>query len=293
VLSKSAPPTRPSYEHSGWTTYEGTVARILKVNYNFVWPAVIDLQPDEGTASTPPKPPLSIAEFNKKVKTLHFTNGADSDVVRGIYERTMRRALGGAKQLAYSSSAWDDADGVSFAASLPLCSRLERLKLGTNKLGDRGLAALAAGLAKVPQLKELNVEGNGFGDDGLVALVAALPGLPRLAQLSISNNRRIGAAGLRALGRAELPSVSNLQMSNSSFSEPSAFLDELQAGSLPSLRQLWIMFNEKMSVVDPLIRALNRGAMPKLELILAKDTLERQDVDVICKARPGLKVDIR
>lgn len=291
LLSKSAPPTRPSYEASGWTSYEATVARILKSRKTYVWPPVIDLHQEGEESSEAVKPPLSIAAFDEKVQTLSFTNGADRGVVRGIYERTIRAALGGAEALAYmNSAAWTDADAASFAGSLPLCSRLKKLQIELCNLGDRGVVALAAGLSKVPTLEKLDLHGTGCGDDGLVALAAALPQLPRLKELNLNNNDRIGTAGLRALGQAKLPSLCKLLLSYGSFRDPPALLDALQADSLPLLEELWINNNDQMSV-QPLVRALERKAVPKLNHISAKGTLAEVDVEALREGRQGLRVD--
>ena len=94
-------------------------------------------------------PPPSIAAFREKVKTLHFTNGADKPVVAGLYEKMLRAALGGSTELTFMQAGWGDAEAVSFAENLPLCTlparctRLEagagrRLNLGTTRLATRG-----------------------------------------------------------------------------------------------------------------------------------------------------------
>ena len=46
--------------------------------------------------------------FGEAVQKLHFTNGADKEVVASLYESTLRAAFGGATELAFRSCGWDD-----------------------------------------------------------------------------------------------------------------------------------------------------------------------------------------
>ena len=110
-LIESAPPTRAPYDGSGWPVYEGNSSRILKVQSRDVWPAVLDVG-SEGIIEAKEKkvpPPPSIRAFREKVPTLHFTNGADAELVAHIYERMIRVALGGAVKLFFVNAGWGDA----------------------------------------------------------------------------------------------------------------------------------------------------------------------------------------
>ena len=197
-LVDSAPSTRPSYAESGWTTYESAAARILKVVSWQHWSPVITIGEEMETASEhalndaginaadPWKPiraamppPLTITEFRMKVETLHFTNGSDRSIVADLYEQMLRTALGGAVKLEYRNAqtyGWDDAMVSSFAESLPLCTRLERLSLVDNPFGSAGLIALVHGLRQsgAPNLVGLHLSWNQFGDEGVFALAEAL-----------------------------------------------------------------------------------------------------------------------
>jgi Ran GTPase-activating protein (RanGAP) involved in mRNA processing and transport len=51
---------------------------------------------------------------------------------------------------------------------------LNRLRLGSNSLGDAGVAALVIGLASNVTLSQLELENNDIGDDGLGAIGKAL-----------------------------------------------------------------------------------------------------------------------
>ena len=91
-------------------------SRILKVQSPIVWPAVIDVGNSAGKESEKKvPPPPTIAAFREKVKTLHFTNGADAPVVADLYEKMLRAALGGATQLAFMKAGWGDAEAEVFA----------------------------------------------------------------------------------------------------------------------------------------------------------------------------------
>ena len=229
-------------------------SRILKAQFSFLWPAVIDVGESAANDGKVP-PPTTIAAFREKVKTLHFSNGADKPVVAGLYEKMLRAALGGSKELIFMKAGWGDAEAVAFAESLPLCTRLERLDLeGNNEIGNEGLTALARALADgaAPKLEKLELNGNDFsGAD----------------------------EGLRLLGQAKHPALEKLQLSNGSFNL-AALAEGMQEGSWPSLEELWMINNKQASDegAEALARALERGAMPKLKKIIAAWHHEHEDV---------------
>ena len=78
-------------------------SRILKAQFSFLWPAVIDVGESAANDGKVPPPP-TIAAFREKVKTLHFSNGADKPVVAGLYEKMLRAALGGSTQLSFMTA---------------------------------------------------------------------------------------------------------------------------------------------------------------------------------------------
>jgi len=214
----------------------------------------------------PPAP--SIAAFRKKVAELHFTNGSDKEVVADLYEKMVRAAYGGALKLVFHAAGWGDAEAAMFAESLPLCMRLEKLYLNYNKkIGATGWAALARALrdGAAPGLKELDIGNNDFrGSD----------------------------EALRMLGEAKLPALKELNMYGSSFNL-SALVEGMQAGAWPSLETLEMSRNEQASDegAEALARALERGAMPKLEEIFARGMSEAGKAAVV-KARSGVEVKI-
>ena len=267
-LIDSAPPTRAPYDGSGWPVYEGNSSRILKVQAaRSVWPAVIDVGSEriiEAKGKKVPPPP-SIRAFREKVPTLHFTNGADAELVAHIYERMIRVALGGAVKLTFNAAGWGDAEAVSFAESLELCTRLETLDLRYNAIGAAGLAALAKALGEegvAPKLQTLNLIGNDFG----------------------------GAdEAVRALGQAKLPALKTLDLNHTKLNL-AALAEGMPAGAWPSLETLVIVGNEQPSDegAEALARALERGAMPAVKTIDARGgTCSAAGKAAIEKARPG------
>ena len=194
-----------AYDERGWPTYESCVARILKLRDGAVWDPVMDVGEPSSRRSL--MPPLSIAEFGAAVGALHFTNGADRGVVAGLYERTLRTAFGGATDLRFTDCGWDAAAASSLAASLELCTRLEKLSLSDNEIGAEGLRALAR--APLPALKRLELYNMEMGDAGVCALADELPAgaWPALEKLWLTSTskwpeREAGDVGLKALGRA-------------------------------------------------------------------------------------------
>ena len=280
-LIDSAPPTRAPYDGSGWPVYEGNSSRILKLQMaGLVWPAVLDVgsegiieakEKDEyGNEKQYVPPPPSIRAFREKVPTLHFTNGADAELVADIYERMIRLALGGAVQLVFASAGWGDAEAASFAESLELCTRLETLNLSNNAIGAAGLAALVKAL----------------GEEGVA---------PKLQKLDLGNNDFGGAdEAVRALGQAKLPALKELHLYETKLSLV-ALAEGMPAGAWPSLETLDIVNNEQPSDegAEALARALERGAMPAVKRIDAEyGTCSAAGKAAIEKARPGVVVYI-
>ena len=157
-----------------------------------------------------------------------------------------------------------------FAERLPLCMRLETLRLGGNKkIGAAGWAALARALrdGAAPALKELRIGDNDFsGSD----------------------------EALRMLGEAKLPALELLVMRDSSFNL-SALVEGMQAGAWPSLETLRMGSTEQASDegAEALARALERGAMPKLKKIFAAGGgMSEAGKAAVVKARSGVEVRI-
>jgi hypothetical protein len=81
-------------------------------------------------------------------------------------------------------------------------SNLEWLSLHSNRIGDRGAAALGAALHSHPALRMISLWENDIGDDGLAALGAGLVNNTALEKLSLALNPRVTDAGLIVLADA-------------------------------------------------------------------------------------------
>ena len=206
-----------------------------------MWDPVIDVGKPSNRRSV--LPPLSIAEFREKVGELHFTNGADREVVASIYERTLRSAFGGASKLMFNSCGWGPAAASSFAASLELCTRLETLDLEENALGDTGVCALAAALAAgaAPELKVLRLQRTDCGDAGLAAALGALAAAaPKLEVFAFNENEALGGEWPGALARAPLPALKYLSLESIAMGDAGvcAFAAAVAACATPQLTDL-------------------------------------------------------
>lgn len=89
-----------------------------------------------------------------------------------------------------------------------LNSNMQRLDLGCNGIGPRGMAALAGPLAACAHLIKLDLGGNELRARGAAALTSALKLMPKLQYLNISYNH-IGCEGARHLA-AVLPNLRQL-----------------------------------------------------------------------------------
>jgi hypothetical protein len=110
------------------------------------------------------------------------------------------------------------------------------LDLGGNAIGDDGARALADGT--LSKLTTLNLSGNGITVDGAKALARG-KGYPALHSLDLSMNP-VGADGVRALGSAGLPQISELYLLGSEIGPSGARAGQgrLEAEALGALGQL-------------------------------------------------------
>ena len=117
----------------------------------------------------------------------------DLPMVIALNTRTILSIFRDMKQLEYEGIGWGDDEAVQLAEVLPLCTSATVLKLGNNKISDRGAKALAAAFAEgaMPKLEELFLTDNQIGDEGAVALAEAVGkgALPKLKELVLYNNK--------------------------------------------------------------------------------------------------------
>jgi Ran GTPase-activating protein (RanGAP) involved in mRNA processing and transport len=114
-------------------------------------------------------------------------------------------ALGGLRSLELAACGIEAYGAWRLASALSAGSRLERLSLRRNALGDNGARALASALGSHPSLTVLDLSSNGIGDAGGGALARALAcrGPGGLGACSLADNRLGAPAGV-ALGAALL-----------------------------------------------------------------------------------------
>ena len=200
-----------TYADKGWTSFEYLLANLVKIANTSAqkdWPMLLDLGYDDpvmGAARPPPAEPLAFCAghaFGAKV----YTNGADRDaIVAPKFQKTIEEVLGSVEELNYNVLGWGDEQVVQLAAVLPLCTRLQKLELVRNAIGDVGAKTLAKAAASgaLAQCTLLNLAGNQIGDVGLTALASACAsGAQAQCQgLGLAGNQ-IGDAGITAFADA-------------------------------------------------------------------------------------------
>ena len=269
LLTLSAPPTRADYYHSGWTTYESIVARILKKRRGDLWDPIIDVGEPNSTRHL--QPPIHVDEFRDLVRVLVFTNGADRGIVFKLYIRTLRHTLQCASALHYEGCGWQPPEMKQLAKVLPMCVHLRTLKLSNNSLGQEGFNVLArtVGLQQcLPNLRVLDLGGNDLSGNphalqGLAEAVSPNPhGLPSIADAGAEP--RPHPPGLIMLQELHLQEC---KLGPVGFVN---FCRSLRRGALHALLKLGIEGNHiEDAAVEPLTVALaNNGAMPKLKFVL-------------------------
>lgn len=96
------------------------------------------------------------------------------------------------------------AEGTARLAALLAApsSRLRRLDLDGNDIGDDGAESVARALATNDTLEELELSRNGIGERGARALAAALAENGTLRELGVGGNPGVGPAAAAALAKA-------------------------------------------------------------------------------------------
>jgi hypothetical protein len=131
-------------------------------------------------------PPLTPQEFEERVTSKTFTNGhADIPLTTKLYEASFAAHFGRARELAYHSLKWGDAEGRAVATMLAsgACASLTNIFMTDNQMGDDGAHALAAVLADsrlLPRIERVTLSKNPIGPEGAAALRAAVHDRPRI-----------------------------------------------------------------------------------------------------------------
>ena len=139
-------------------------------------------------------------EMDTTLKSLAFTNNADTGMVQKIYRMTYEAVVTKARELFYNSMTWITKEQWAAYCSgvLPQCPHLERLDLWGNPHLEEDIVELVGKLP--PTLKELNLESTGcFGDAGK----ADWARLPALEGVVLEDTKVTGSKeDLRAAGCA-------------------------------------------------------------------------------------------
>jgi len=144
----------------GWPSFERAVSGLIKPASAHSWRRIVDPAVPRslgqgGYRAAPLPPKLFAAELALKV----FTNGADCEMVAGLYADTLAGAIGNAKLLEFTHLEWKDEDAARLAAVLPMATRLEKLIVKNDLIGQRGYDALAEAIrdGAAPELKEMDL----------------------------------------------------------------------------------------------------------------------------------------
>jgi hypothetical protein len=286
LLTTSAPPTRPDYYHSGWTSYESTVARILKKRRSDLWDPVIDV----GDAATTRhrQPPMHCEHFRELMAQVTFTVPADAAVVLRLYARTLRNTLGGASALHYEACDWEAAEMALLARVLPECNHLRTLRLGDNRLGQEALDtfARAVGMHRaLPELRVLDLQARrplactrlpspadcvgscrsrSSQGNSLAGLTNPLQCLAEaVSPVTLADVE----VGIRPAG---LPLLQDLNLQNCHIGAIAFvnFCRALKRGAMPTVLRLALDDNDlEHAGVEPLTGALTIGAMARLQVV--------------------------
>merc|ERR1719421_2562413 len=110
---------------------------ILTPNTTMVWPMIVDVGAMPDGAEGMPEDgyckrlvPMSVERFAKTMREKKFTNGADCDLVIGLYKKTVESVLGKAPQLKMiGNKHWGDAEMRQLVEVLPQCAEATLLQI--------------------------------------------------------------------------------------------------------------------------------------------------------------------
>ena len=126
-----------SYQDRGWPNFERLVSMILTPNTRLVWPMIVDVgampdeaeeMPDDGYCTR--LVPMTVERFAATMREKKFTNGADCELVIGLYKKTLESVLGAAPKLTMvNNKHWGDAEMRELVDVLPLCAEATELDI--------------------------------------------------------------------------------------------------------------------------------------------------------------------
>ena len=158
-----------SYQDRGWPTFERLVSMILTPNTFVVWPMIVDVgampdgaekMPDDGYCKR--LVPMSVDRFAETMREKKFTNGADCELVIGLYKKTVESVLGKAPKLKMNHNKdWGDAEMRDLVEVLPMCAEATELAIinSFHEVTAEGVGVLTRCVDEgklPPKLKEIN-----------------------------------------------------------------------------------------------------------------------------------------
>ena len=179
--------SRPSYDESGWTTYERCCTELVKENeLDYAgWRLVHELDTSGAqkgrrksckTLGGGRRWPIGPDDFDKIIEFKTFTNGADRDSVRELYRQLSTELLGCTLMLDFGNmQSPSEEDAARLGKCLNLCDHLETLDLHSVAMSDGASVALFKQLKDnaLPRVKEIALNDNEIEDEGMQALADA------------------------------------------------------------------------------------------------------------------------
>ena len=255
LLTESVGPESPHHYHKrGWCNLESMLCRLLKTRRADLWDPVVDVG---NPSNRHLQPPMSLEAFKELIDFSYFPNPSDGSLVLRLYGRALHRALGGAEVLRYDHARWGDIEMETLAACLPLCASLKVLHLKRNLFQATGFITFSKALGRgaLSNLRELDLSNNDQVNDWRGALLS----------LADAVSPRVPGAS------AGLPRLQELCMQDCKFGHESFFYfcRALMEGSLVKLQRLNVDGNGVAnSGIDPIVAALERGALPSLQMVM-------------------------
>uniref|UniRef100_A0A0G4G2T5 Uncharacterized protein n=1 Tax=Chromera velia CCMP2878 TaxID=1169474 RepID=A0A0G4G2T5_9ALVE len=223
--STGVPPNSPNalpYDKRGWPTFETSVTGFKPSRLLHQLPTTLQkdsecrggkkAQGDKGPgrgheAVLPPRAP---ADFNSLVDTKTFTNGADTETVKTLYEQFVHRTACSVQRVSFSSRAlFSDDDAASLcglfkylltmqpgqeggSSEVAQWEGTEQIDLSRTGVTDKGAVMVIETLKEVKSLRSLDFTQTKVTMETVKALEVALRRLPNLASLG-----RVSFSGCR------------------------------------------------------------------------------------------------
>ena len=171
--------------------------------------------------------PVSPAHFEEELKEKVFSFETDRTVCAGLYRGVAEPLLAAVEKLSFHGiEGWTEADWRHMGGALACCTKLRELKLWSMGADDAAMVAFGGALVSgaAPALEKLSLGSNKIGAEGVRHLGDALArgAAPALEELDLNGNK-IGDEGMRhladALARGAAPALKTLILSGNPASD--------------------------------------------------------------------------